>query len=343
MADDTLKAASSRRLVRHLPPRRIARALLALLACCLALTPLALLAADVPGNERTPAGATAQSIRCGIDMPPETFTLTVSTIGPGAIHALITDTQPFPAVSTRPAGQWVYLIAQADPNGLFLSWTIDGKPGRWDSFLSLCMDGDHTVVATFAPGPQFTDVPYTLAGAYAIDQLAARGAIRGYGDGTFGPADLTKRAQMAALIARAMGWDAETGANPFPDRCAPALGCVDDELWRDVGTLNRHDVARGYPDGTYDPFGDVLNIQVVSFVTRAMVAKGYWQAQPERADLYPNVPASSGARADLATYYFYVGALPDFPTTTPFNYWDVASTRSWFARVLWDALYSHFR
>lgn len=343
MADDTMNAASSRRLIRYVSPRPIARALLALLTLCLALTPFPLLAAGVSVTERISSGLTGQAIQCGIASPPETFTLTVSTSGPGAIHDQITDTQPFPAVSTRPAGAWVNLYSQPDWSGLFLSWTIDGKPGSWASSLSVCMDADHTVVANFAPGPQFTDVPYTLAGAYAIDQLAVRGVIRGYGDGTFGPADLTKRAQVAALIARAMDWEAETGTNPFLDRCAPALGCVDDELWRDVGTLNRHDVARGYPDGTYDPFGNVLNIQVVSFVSRAMVAKGYWQAQPERADLYPNVPAASGARADLATYYFYVGALPDFPTTSPFSYWDTASTRSWFARVLWEALYSHFR
>jgi hypothetical protein len=80
--------------------------------------------------------------------------------------------------------------------------------------------------------------------AEAIRQLAARGVIRGYADGRFGPQDTTLRAQMAALIARAMGWDSQDDGNPFPDR-----GNVDDDLWRNVGTLAFYDVARGYPDG----------------------------------------------------------------------------------------------
>ncbi len=60
-------------------------------------------------------------------------------------------------------------------------------------------------------------------------------------------------------------------------------------------------MARGYQDGSYKPTNKVLNAQVISFITRAMVTKGYWQAQPDDPALYPDVPAASGHRADLAT------------------------------------------
>ena len=56
--------------------------------------------------------------------------------------------------------------------------------------------------------------------------------------------------QMAALIVRAMGWDALNYGNPFPAR-----GEIDADLWRNVGTLAYYGVARGYQDGTYRPTG----------------------------------------------------------------------------------------
>src|SRR5262249_38214743 len=149
------------------------------------------------------------------------------------------------------------------------------------------------------------DVPTGNGASAAIAALAARGIIRGYEDGTFGPDDPVLRAQMAALIARAIGWDGEDWGNPFPDR-----GPVDDDLWRNVGTLARYGVARGYQDGTYNPTGDVLYAQVASIITRAMVTQGRWTFQPDDPALYPNVPADSGHRQDLTTYIHYAGALP---------------------------------
>ena len=56
--------------------------------------------------------------------------------------------------------------------------------------------------------------------------------IKGYTDGRYGPADTTLRAQMAALIVRAMGWSGEQHANPFSDG-----GALNAELWASVATL----------------------------------------------------------------------------------------------------------
>ncbi len=196
------------------------------------------------------------------------------------------------------------------------------------------MDTNHTVLASFAAVPDFPDVSPASPGYEAIAQLAARGIIRGYQDGRFGPNDTTLRAQMAALIARAMGWDAEDHGNRFPDR-----GSVDADLWRNVGTLAYYGVARGYPDGRYRPVAPILNAQVISFIARAMVAQGRWVQQPDNPSLYPDVPAGSGHRADLATYANYVGLVPGTSSAMQvWGDWDRPATRGWFAEALWQAL-----
>ena len=194
------------------------------------------------------------------------------------------------------------------------------------------------VVALTAP-PSFPDVPQSDPGHSAISQLAARDIVRGYQDGRFGPDDRVLRAQMAALIARAIGADWEDHATPFPDRDP-----VDDNLWRNVGTLAFYGVARGYQDGLYRPLNDVLNAQTISFITRAMVARGYWAQQADDPALYPNVPAASGHRADMTTFVHHAGLLPGTASTSEdWTVWDQPSTRRWFAQAEWQAFSSYFK
>jgi hypothetical protein len=118
--------------------------------------------------------------------------------------------------------------------------------------------------------------------------------------------------------------------------------------------LNHYGVATGYTDGgtcaaagttapCYLPRQGVLNIQVISFLTRAMVAKGYWARKADNPGLYTNVPATGTQRSDLATYVFYAGAVPDRPTSGPFTGYDQPALRSFFARAEWQALDSYFR
>jgi subtilisin family serine protease len=185
--------------------------------------------------------------------------------------------------------------------------------------------------------PTFGDVPPGHPYYAAITALARLGIVRGYADGRFGPDDPIRRAQAAALIARAMGWDAEVHDIPFTDRCTLVEGCIDDALWRNVGTLAHHDVARGFPDGTYRPFESVTHAQAISLIARAMVAQGWWVAQPDDPALYANVPAGSGHREDLATYHYYVGAAPGTAPAQAWADWDAPASRGWFAQALYQA------
>ncbi len=194
-------------------------------------------------------------------------------------------------------------------------------------------------------GPTFGDLGGLPANTQnAVTQLAARGIIKGCDQAAtpplFCPGDPTLRAQMAALIARAVGWDAEDHANTFSDRCLAPGNCIDDALWRNVGTLQFYGVARGYADGTYDPFGEVLHAQTISFITRAMVKKGRWiQATVDNGTVYPNIPVGSGHRLDFVTYVANVGPVPGTTSASQtFAPWDQPSTRAWFALALWQAI-----
>ena len=194
--------------------------------------------------------------------------------------------------------------------------------------------GTTTVRALALGGTSFNDLAPSDPGYAAISDLAAEGIVRGYGDGRFGAGDISLRAQMAALIVRALGWQDAATENPFPDR-----GAVDDELWAAVATLNARGIARGYEDGTYDPTGPVLHIQVVSFISRALVAAGRWAAATEDDPaLYPNVRIAASDRLDLVTYVHNVGALPDRPANANWDDWNTPASRGWFARVLAQAL-----
>ncbi len=253
------------------------------------------------------------------------------------------------------------LTPHADDGKTFVGWTVDGVKRGWAVPLTLTLDTGHNVLATFAPTVTFGDVPSNRADAVAITELATRGTIRGYANGNYGPDDGVQRAQMAALIARATGagpgtptngtltppaclsagtWDCEDWGSSFSDRNG-----LDANLWRNVGALQHYQVAFGY-DGAacaargvaspcYAPTAPVSYIETVVFITRAMIARGYWVAQPNAPQPYAGVPAIFAAT--VATYHSYTGGVP----APPIN-WNAGATRGWFARALWQALNTYW-
>ncbi|HEY8601520.1 MAG TPA: S-layer homology domain-containing protein [Thermomicrobiales bacterium] len=284
-----------------------------------------------------------------VTVPPPAatgYTLTVTADGTGT-----TGVAPAPDLdATRySAGTVVTLTPQNSATSHLVGWRVDGVFQGWSATLDLTMNGNHTVQAIFRAPETFSDVPSGSFGSNAIAELTTRGIIKGYEDGTFGAGKFVLRAQIAALIGRAMGsdpasgpgvgpatWATEDHGNTFSDRNG-----VDDELWRAVGSLAFHSVAQGYGDGSYDPTDTVSHAQAISLITRAMVAKGYWTQQSDNPTLYGAIPAGSGHRADVATFVHYAGALPLTIPTDRYdgpNGWDQAATRAWVAEALWAAL-----
>ena len=288
----------------------------------------------IPAGLANPYTLTMSGARSAVANFAPAQTLTLSYTSGGRV---IASAATWAGDSPYPVGTAVTLEAITASNGVFTGWTIDGAFQGWATPLTLTMDRPHTVVATFTGRPRFGDLPPGPPPYEAITQLAARGIVRGYENGDFGPNDMTLRAQMAALIVRAMGWEGENQPNPFGDRDG-----VDDGLWRSVATLAAYHVARGYGDGTYGTLDPVLQIQTVAFITRAMVHEGRWIAQSDDPALYPAIPGSSGHREDLATFVHYAGAPPGTTLAGSWATWDTASSRAWFATALWQALDSYY-
>jgi hypothetical protein len=192
------------------------------------------------------------------------------------------------------------------------------------------------VAPFFVPSASpFPDVTAGTQYSTAILYLYGLGIVRGDQDGFFRPTNPLLRAQMAGMVARAFLWADENHSASFTDQ-----GTVDNELWNDANVLSYYNVARGYTTTMFDPLTPVLNVQDISFVTRAMVTKGFWdQVVSEDGTMYPNVPASSGHRLDLATFLKYAGLVPG--TTSATANWDMYTanaTRAFSAQVIYLAL-----
>ncbi len=185
-----------------------------------------------------------------------------------------------------------------------------------------------------AAASPFPDVPAGASYAEAIQQLSARGVIRGYPDGRFGPKDVLLRAQTAVTLVRAMGLADQPVGRDFSDR-----GATDLETWTAVRILAGRDIAHGFPDGTFLPAGALTRQQAISLVSRTMVALGFWVPQPATTRFSDVAPDH---QSDIDTYSAYVGAIPQ--TMVPQNTEsgilgaDASATRGWYAEVLWAAL-----
>ncbi len=222
---------------------------------------------------------------------------------------------------------------------------MGGRAVRFALIVCLLIAAAGLFVASPAlAAPTFVDVPADNVAYTAVEALAARGIIKGCDADAhrFCPDDPTLRAQMAALIARAAGWDAEDHGNQFADRCDVQAGCIDADLWRNVGTLQYYGVAKGYDASSYGPHNDVLRQQVILFISRALVHAGTWQRKADDASVYPNLPRGTDAErldaADVVTYVAYVGAVPDTQANATWDAYAAPSARAWFARALWQAL-----
>jgi hypothetical protein len=302
------------------------------------------LAGDAPGAPGVPLA--------GEGVPG--YGLGLAAAGPGTVAA-------DPDRGAHDPGATVTLTPRPHPGQVFTGWTVDGAFAGWAAPLTLTMDGHHAVTASFAPVATFPDVGAERDDHAAIVAHASRGTIRGYANGNFGPDDGVQRAQMAALIARAMPagpgtptngtlappacvvagtWDCEDWGTAFTDR-----GGIDPNLWRNAGTLRHHGVALGYGGDDcrrrglappcYAPTDPVSHAETVAFIARAMVAKGYWAAQPDAP--LPDGGVPGVLATEVRTFHFYAGGA-----AAPPGDWNAGATRGWFARALWAALDSYW-
>ena len=141
----------------------------------------------------------------------------------------------------------------------------------------------------------FPDVPYASWYFGYVANLARRGYINGFGDGTFKPDHQVRRDHAAKMIANAAGLDSQGKKASFPD-LEPGH-----EMSAFIAALVEKGAIRGYPGGYYRPDRPIIREHVCQIVAKAFdlergdlpVAFNDLSGEAE-ADSYIEILASNG-------------------------------------------------
>lgn len=119
-------------------------------------------------------------------------------------------------------------------------------------------------VSSLGQKPSFPDVVSGRYGFTAITDLAAKGVLRGYDDGTFRPDSSVNRAEfMKVLIAGLYDSPPDVPSACFPD--------VGDEWFSSfVCTGKRLGWLQGYPDGSFGPGRQITKAEALKVVIAAL-------------------------------------------------------------------------
>ncbi|MGB9834001.1 MAG: S-layer homology domain-containing protein [bacterium] len=111
-------------------------------------------------------------------------------------------------------------------------------------------------------GSNFPDLQGHWAEKY-VTPLVEKGFIKGYPDGTFGPDQLIKRSEIAAIMARAMTLPPLIGKPTFSD--------IDTTHWAFgfVEAAASKGLIKGYPNGTFRPENSATRAEACAIVARS--------------------------------------------------------------------------
>lgn len=207
--------------------------------------------------------------------PPTTTTTEPEDPGPGG--QIDPEAPPFGDVHVT---DWFY----ADLTEVYAAGVVNGSGGVFRPYGSVTRAQFAAfLVRAFAPealdapapkSPVFADVPSSFWGYREIAAAAAAGLVHGVGDGTrFAPNAPITRAQMAAMLCRALGRDStdRVGAatttptsRPFLDVPVEYWASADIVLARDLGLVG------GGSDGRFRPEETTNRAQAVTVIARGL-------------------------------------------------------------------------
>ena len=155
-----------------------------------------------------------------------------------------------------------------------ITW-MAGTPDSPGSRLAQDESGDFTIVlSSVSPTPSlsFPDVPSGYWAYGEIMDLVGAGVINGYPDGTFKPEFPVTRAEFAKMALLSLGYALE-----FPD--TPSFPDLEKGEWYYgyVEGAAKHGLVKGYPDGTFQPQGNVTIAEILTVIVRA---KGWEETAP---------------------------------------------------------------
>ncbi len=91
----------------------------------------------------------------------------------------------------------------------------------------------------------FSDVLIDNYSCYSINQLAERGAVSGYPNGTFGPNNSVLRGEFTKILVKGFGWAINNGGGPHFRDVPPG-----DTFYDTVETVYNNGAINGYNEGT---------------------------------------------------------------------------------------------
>ncbi|QJC50489.1 metallophosphoesterase [Paenibacillus albicereus] len=138
---------------------------------------------------------------------------------------------------------------------------------------------------TASPAPQFSDVKPGHWAVGAISRAAALGIVTGDADGRFRPDAGVSRAELAAMLGRALGWTDSGNAGRFADAAKiPAYARGYAAQSAATGIIG------GYADGTFGPQRTLTRAELAAVLARAAGLQAPAGAKPDFADA-AQVPA----------------------------------------------------
>src|SRR5688500_18862977 len=124
-----------------------------------------------------------------------------------------------------------------------------------------------TPVATRPPASCNVSFQDVSAGHWAYDyiqELACKGIVSGYGDGTFRPQRSTTRAQLAKMLVLAEDWNTISPAEPTFEDVGQGH-----TFYRFIETAHARGIVSGYSNATFRPDDFVTRAQVAKMIVRA--------------------------------------------------------------------------
>ncbi len=254
-------------------------------------------------------------IKKGIDMPPRIWRICLSllllAIMLSNLPARVTASTPFPDVPT--ATSYAEAVRELSARGIMRGFP-DGTFRPDDTLVrsQIAVSLMRAMGWAGAPGrAAFADRGETDPESWAaVEVLAGKGVVRGYGGGVFGPALPLLREQALAIIVRAMvaggAWGLEPADDRYPDVAADHQG--------EVATYVRY---AGAVPGTTGGVASVASIDATGVATRGWYATALWQAVRAREGQGKQAsPTPTSVHPPTATPTS-APTIPPVPTTAP--------------------------
>ncbi len=177
---------------------------------------------------------------------------------------------------------------------------------------------------------RFADVPSDHPYRSAIEDLADRGIVSGYADGSFHPGEIVKRMQFAKMIVLAVGFAVtEQDSDSFQD-VPRGSGLYP---YHFVAVAANNGLMTGYDSDSFGPLDQITRMQLITTITRAtgsllMQPPDDWQGLVESSD------PSHGENIRWAEYNGLLTGIKDLAN------WDTrnGATRGEVAQVLHNGL-----